>query len=137
MAMFLGHVAFMFELAVFVAGLALWHFGRQGAASALRTGALIAVIGATLSALCTGYYLVRYSVQGDLDHAYPIHAGMSMREMMGQGGMGGMMKGGGMMGGGGAKMGEMREGRGETPPPAGETPDTPDHEKHHPGGAAQ
>jgi hypothetical protein len=38
MAMFLGHVAFMLELALFVAGLALWHFGRERAASALRAG---------------------------------------------------------------------------------------------------
>lgn len=29
MAMFLGHIAFMLELAVFVAGLVLWHFGSQ------------------------------------------------------------------------------------------------------------
>jgi hypothetical protein len=73
MAMFLGHTAFMLELAVFVVGLALWHFGRQGAASALRAGGLIAMIGATLSALCTSYYLVRYQVQGDLDHcAFPL-----------------------------------------------------------------
>ena len=131
MAMFLGHVAFMLELAVFVAGLALWHFGRERAASALRAGALIAMVGAALSALCTGYYLVRYSVQGDVDHAYPISPGMA-REMMERGGMRG---GGGMMGG--SMMEGMREWRGEGPPAPGGSPAPPGHEEHHPGQAAE
>jgi hypothetical protein len=29
MAMFLGHIAFVLELALFTAGLALWHVGRE------------------------------------------------------------------------------------------------------------
>jgi hypothetical protein len=124
MAMFLGHTAFMLELAVFVAGLALWHFGRQGAASALRAGGLIAMIGATLSALCTSYYLVRYQVQGDLDHAYPIHSGMAQHGMMEPGEM---MKGGGM--GPGMMGGKMKGGMG----PGASLEENPEaHEEHHP-----
>ena len=121
MAMFLGHSAFMMELAVFVAGLALWHFGRQGAASALRAGGAIAMVGATLSALCTGYYLIRYQVQGDLDHAYPLHAAQCMMEP------GEMTQGGGM---GHGMMQQMQEGMG----PGGEAPapDPEAHEQHHP-----
>jgi hypothetical protein len=119
MAMFLGHAAFMLELAVFVAGLALWHFGRQGAASALRAGGVIAMVGAALSAVCTGYYLVRYQVQGDLDHAYPFHPGMAQH---------GMMKGGGM---GPGMMGDMMKGR--MGPGAGAREEkTEAHEEHHP-----
>ena len=131
MAMFVGHVAFMLELAVFVAGLALWHFGRERAASTLRAGALIAMVGSALSALCTGYYLVRYSVQGDVDHAYPIYPGMA-REMMEHGGM---MGSGRMMGG--RMMEGMRERRGEGPPAPEEPPAPPGHEEHHPGKAAE
>ena len=125
MAMFLGHVALMLELAVFVAGIVLWHYARQGAAGALRAGGLIAMVGAALSALCTGYYLVRYSVQGELDHAYPLHPGMAMHQMMESGGM---MKGGMM---GGPMMEGTREPGGETPP-ADEAPVPPGHEEHHP-----
>ena len=115
----------MLELALFVAGLALWHFGRERAASALRAGGLIAVIGAALSALCTGYYLVRYQVQGDLDHAYPMHRGM-MQEMMESGGM---MKGGGM---GSGMMGGAKGEAGEPGAAPEEKPGPADHEKHHP-----
>jgi len=129
MAMFLGHTAFMLELAVFVAGLALWHFGRQGVASALRAGGVIAMVGAALSAVCTGYYLVRYQVQGDLDHAYPMHRGM-MHEMMESGGM---MKGGGM--GPGMMGGMMKGGMG---PGAGAPEEKSEaHEEHHPDQATE
>src|SRR5262245_21587126 len=130
MAMFLGHIAFMLELAVFAAGLTLWYFGRERTATALRAGGLIAMAGATLSALCTGYYLVRYSVQGEVDHAYPFHRGMVHEMMEG----GGMMREGMM---GGRMMEGMRERRGEVPP----TPEKPSppqgHEQHHPGEPAE
>jgi hypothetical protein len=130
MAMFLGHTAFMLELAVFVAGLALWHYGRQGAASALRAGALIAMIGAALGALCTAYYMVRYQVQGDFDHAYPaFHHGMKRHGMM----EGGMMKGGGM--GPGMMGGMMKEGMGPGGPE--EKAEEPGHEEHHPDQASE
>ena len=135
MAMFLGHIAFMFELAVFVGGLALWYFGSQRAAGALRAGALIAMIGAALSALCTGYYLVRYSVQGDLDNASSFHSGMMRNDMMKRGErMGPGMMGPGMMGGGmmGGKMGGAPGQPGEMPR-AGDAPEPPGHEQHHPG----
>lgn len=126
--MFLGEISFVLELALFVAGLTLWHYGRQGAAP-LRAGGLIAMVGAALASLCTAYFMVRYHVQGDFDHAYPFHGMMErggMREhgeMMGRGGMGpGMM--GGMM-----KEG-MRERMG--PGAAEEKAEEPGHEEHHP-----
>ena len=125
MAMFLGHIAFVLELALFGAGLALWHFGREKVAGALRAGALIAMLGAAVSALCTGYYMIRYSVQGDFDHASSFHPGGTQCEMME-----GMTKGSGMMGG--RRMKEAPERPGESPP-AAESPEPPDHEQHHPG----
>jgi hypothetical protein len=129
MAMFLGHTAFMLELAMFVAGLALWNYGRQGAAALLRAGGLVAIVGAALAALCTAYYMVRYQVQGDFERAYPsFHHGMKRHGMM----EGEMMKGGGMGAGmmGGMKSGMKKEGMS---PGAGAPEEKPEaHEEHHP-----
>jgi len=133
-AMFLGHIAFMLELSVFVSGLALWHFGREHTAGALRAGGFIAMVGATLSVLCTGYYLVRYSVQGEVDHAYTFHPGMA-REMMERGWMPSGMMGRRMMGGGTFE--GTRERRGEGPPTPGEPPAPPGQEERHPGQPAK
>jgi hypothetical protein len=130
MAMFLGHIALMLELTVFAAGLTLWYFGRERTATALRAGGVIAMVGATLSALCTGYYLVRYSVQGEVDHAYPFHRRMADEMMEGGGMMSGRMMGGRMMEG-------LRERQGEVPPRPGEPSPPPGHEQHHPSEAPE
>ena len=95
MAMFLLHIALLLALALVAAGLVLWHLGKQPAAGVLRIGGAILVVGAVLSAVCIGYYGVRYHVQGDFDHAYAMHPPMDMGRMMGSGGM---MERGGMMG---------------------------------------
>jgi hypothetical protein len=72
MAMFLGEIAFLLSLALIAAGLVLWHQGRQGSAPLLRVSGGLLVAGAVLAMLCTSYSLVRYRVQGELDHAYPM-----------------------------------------------------------------
>ncbi len=73
MAMFQLEIAFLLELAVFAAGLVLLHLGKQGTAPLLRAAGFVLVVGAVLTAACTGYFGVRYHVQGEFDHAYPHH----------------------------------------------------------------
>jgi hypothetical protein len=132
MAMFLLHIAFLLALALFAAGIVLWHRGGQPTAGVLRIGGGIVMVGAVLSALCIAYYGIRYQVQGDFDRVYPAHPPMDMGHMMG----GGMM-GRGMMGHE-AERGSMD--RPEMPrempraPEAG--PSESEHEAHHPEGAA-
>ncbi len=128
MAMFLGEIAFLLELALFVAGLTLWHFGRQGSAAPLRAGGIVAMLGAVLTALCTGYFMVQYRVQGDFESAYPPRHAMCGAGMMEHGAMGHeIMKRHRMMM-------PMQEGEGMgagVPSPEGEG-EAPAHEEHHP-----
>ena len=74
MAMFLAEITFLLELGLLALGLVLWHQGRQAGAGLLRTAGAVLVVGAALTALCTGYFSVRYQIQGDFDRAYPAHA---------------------------------------------------------------
>lgn len=143
MAMFLAEISFLFSLALFATGLVLWHRGREATAGLLRAAGAVLVVGAALTALCTGYFSVRYHVQGEFDHAYPDGAVMAARGMMGparsQGGRG---MGPGMMGPGMMGPETMQPGRQSMPVPDGapaqetgpsgpsETP--PGHEQHHP-----
>ena len=92
MAMFLGEISFLLALAVFAFGLVLWHRGREAAAGPLRGAGAVLVVGAVLTALCTGYYTVRYQTQGDFDHAYAPHP-MGACAMMGPGGAPGSQRG--------------------------------------------
>ena len=69
MAQFLGDIAFLLELALVAAGLGLLHVGRDRAASLLRAAGWILVVGATGTALCTGYFWLRYHQAGDFDRA--------------------------------------------------------------------
>jgi hypothetical protein len=73
MAMFQLELAFLVELALFAAGLVLLHLGKQATAPLLRAAGLVLVIGAVLTAACTGYFGVRYHIQGEFDHAYAAH----------------------------------------------------------------
>ena len=138
MAMFLAEISFLLALALFAAGLVLWHRGREATAGLLRAAGAVLVVGAVLTALCTGYFSVRYHVQGEFDHAYSDHDFMAARAMMGpactqQGprGMGPGMMGPGMMQPGTPGM-PMRPGG---PPAEGTGPSetAPGHEEHHPG----
>jgi hypothetical protein len=128
--MFLLHISFLLALALVAAGLVLWHRGREMTGGPLRFAGIILIAGAVISALCIGYYGVRYQVQGDFDRAYAMHPPMEMgRHMMGK-----------EMGMGMMERGERRERM--APPEAGERggPPQPDaaaeHEAHHPEGAA-
>ena len=87
MAMFHLDTAFMLEAIGFAAGLALLHFGRAGSAVLLRAAGWVLVATAVATAACSSYFAVRYHVQGEFDHAYPMPMGCSMG---GQGGMHGM-----------------------------------------------
>jgi hypothetical protein len=73
MAVFQLEIAFLLELAVFAAGLVLLHLGRQQTAPLLRAAGFVLVVGGVLTAACTGYFGVRYHVQGEFDHAYAHH----------------------------------------------------------------
>lgn len=99
MAMFLAEIAFLLELALFAAGLVLWHRGREATAGPLRTAGALLVVGAALTAVCTGYFSVRYLVQGEFDHAYAVQTPAAGHGMMGPGmmerGMQGMPMGSG------------------------------------------
>ncbi|HUE95708.1 MAG TPA: hypothetical protein VMN39_03565 [Longimicrobiaceae bacterium] len=104
MAMFLAEISFLLALALFAGGLVLWQRGREATAGLLRAAGAVLVVGAVLTALCTGYFSVRYHVQGEFDHAYPHPAAVAARGMMGpacpqqgQRGMGPGMMGTGMM----------------------------------------
>ena len=118
MAMFLAEIAFLLELALFAAGLVLWHRGREATAGLLRTAGAVLVVGAALTAVCTGYFSVRYHVQGEFDHAYAARAPAAGHGTMGPG----MMRPG------------MRE-RGMAGMPMGPEPgiEDPEPEAHHPG----
>ncbi len=94
MAMFQLDIAFLLELALLAAGLVLLHFGKQETAPLLRAAGVLLVVGSVLTAACTGYYGVRYHVQGGFDHAYPPHHEMMepRHEMMEPGEMREMMR---------------------------------------------
>lgn len=141
MAMFLAEISFLLALALFAAGLALWHRGREATAGLLRAAGAVLVVGAVLTALCTGYFSVRYHVQGEFDHAYPHPAAMGARGTMGpacaqqgQRGMGPGTMGPGMMGPGMMQPGTQGMAMPAGPPVEGKgRPETaPGHEEHHP-----
>lgn len=71
MAMFQLEIAFLLELALLAAGLVLLHLGRQGTAPLLKAAGFVLIVGAVITAACSGYFGVRYHVQGEFDHAYP------------------------------------------------------------------
>ena len=74
MAMFLAEITFLLELALFALGLVLWQRGRETGGGLSRVAGGVLVGGAVLTALCTGYFSVRYQVVGDFDRAWPMSA---------------------------------------------------------------
>ena len=130
MVMFLLHVSFLLALAVIAAGLVLWQQGRQPASGPLRLAGGMLVGGAALSAICIGYYGIRYQVLGDFDRAYPVHPHMEMGRMMERGCM---MEG---MGTGAGEPSKRPPGAGpERGGPPSASPGS-EHESHHPDAAA-
>ena len=69
MAQFLGDIAFLLALALVAAGLVLLHVGRERNAGLLRAAGWLLVAGAAATALCTGYFWLRYHRAGDFDRA--------------------------------------------------------------------
>lgn len=69
LAQFLGDVAFLLELALVAAGLVLIHVANERSATLLRAAGWILVVGATGTALCTGYFWLHYHQAGDFERA--------------------------------------------------------------------
>ena len=88
------------------------------------------MLGASLTALCTVYFMVQYRTNGDFESAYPFRTSMGTG-MMEPGGMGQrMMERGRMM----MPMHEKEEmGAGASPSPEDEKA----HQEHHPEGGSQ
>jgi len=68
-AQFMGDIAFLLELGLVAAGLVLLHAGRERSAALLRAAGWILVVGATATALCTGYFWFHYNASGDFKQA--------------------------------------------------------------------
>ncbi len=51
------------------AGLVLLEVGRDRSARLTRAAGWVLVVGATATALCTGYFWLRYHQEGHFDHA--------------------------------------------------------------------
>lgn len=69
LAQFLGDIAFLLELGLVSAGLVLLHAGRERSARLLRAAGWLLIVGATATAVCTGYFWLRYHRVGDFDRA--------------------------------------------------------------------
>lgn len=105
MAQFLGDIAGILEIITVAAGLMILHRGRTDGAGLVKLAGVVLIVGGLGSGLCTGYYWVKYQQSGAFETAYPQH-GMDMdkmmkhmHQMMGDGGMMGMMHGKGKAGG--------------------------------------
>ena len=140
MSMFLAEISFLLALAVFAAGLVLWHRGREPGSGLLRAAGAVLASGAVITALCTGYFSVRYHVQGEFDHAYPHPCARPGSGGMGPGGMGPGMMGPARMGSGTMGPGMMQQGAGALPMRSGGSasdevaaPES-EHEEHNPAG---
>jgi hypothetical protein len=141
MAAFLGDIAFLFGILITTGGLLLLHrAGGDPRPVILRTAAILMLAGGIGTALCTGYFWMKYHFAGDLEHAYPPAL---MGEPGGKGRMQGMGMGGNMMGGmmGGRMSGGMTGSPGRAPdaePPTGRTDAAETgHESHHPEPSAE
>jgi hypothetical protein len=121
MAMFLAEISFLLALGLFASGLVLWHQGRQAGAGLLRGAGVVLVAGAVLTALCTGFFSVRYQLRGEFDHAYASHPASA-----GPGTTDPRVMGSAMME---RRAPPMSPGEEARPPEAA----PPGHEEHHPG----
>ncbi|MBI2970221.1 MAG: hypothetical protein HYY36_05720 [Gammaproteobacteria bacterium] len=72
MAAFLGDIAFLLGIVVTVAGLFTLHRAAGDPRPVLLKTAGIVLLAAGIgTALCTGYYWLKYHFAGDLEHPYP------------------------------------------------------------------
>lgn len=125
MAAFLGDIAFLLGILVTASGLLVLHrAGGDPRPVLLRTTGILLLAAGVGTALCTGYFWLKYHFAGDLQHAYP--PAMMKAPRMSGGMQGNMMRG--MMGG------MMRGEADDTPrtePGSAESADS-EHEEHHP-----
>jgi len=87
MAAFLGDIAFLFGILIIAAGLMALHRAITDPHPVLlKTTGIVLLAAGIGTALCTGYYYLKYHFAGDLEHPYPIVAGeMSrMQEKLGR-----------------------------------------------------
>jgi hypothetical protein len=77
MAQFLGDLAFLGEMALVALGLVLLHRSAKEASALLKVAGVILLLTGIGAATCTSYYWLKYHLQGDFSHAYPV-AGTSV-----------------------------------------------------------
>ena len=66
-AVFWVDIAYVLEIALIVAGLALLHFGRKQRAPLLKGAAILAIVGGLLGLMCTVYSALEYRANGLFD----------------------------------------------------------------------
>jgi hypothetical protein len=94
MAAFLGEIAFLAGILVIAAGLLVLHrAAADPRPRLLRIAGVVLLAGGIGTAICTGYYFLKYQIAGELEHPYPMQSSgipmmqggperMHMRDMM-------------------------------------------------------
>lgn len=71
MAEFLGDLTVLAATTLAVWGLLLYQRGREASSTLIRAAGSLALLVGLGTALCAGFYMIKYQRQGDFDHAYP------------------------------------------------------------------
>lgn len=72
MIAFLGDIAFILELALIGAGLITLHYAAKEKSKLMKWAGYIMAVGGLLTAICTGYFAMKYWVDGAYNQAAPI-----------------------------------------------------------------
>ena len=64
MGMFQGDLAFTVELIAIALGFYFLYLAKKESSKEIKIGAYILIVGGTLTALCTGYYITKYWISG-------------------------------------------------------------------------
>ena len=144
MSIFQLDSAFILEVASISAGLITLHkAAKEPPASLLRVAGYLLMVAGVLTAVCSLYYGVKYSQQGDFDHDAGATAGAMSCPMMKRAGMMDSMKPGGMMMDGMSApkddhpvmpISSTGPSADSLPKPADSAPDSAVHQPHHPAG---
>ena len=70
MTMFLGDLAVMSELAMVALGLIVWHYGQKEPSRMFKVAAWILILGGLGGSVCSIYYLNKYRLNGEVEHAH-------------------------------------------------------------------
>lgn len=76
MAMFMMHIALIFEAMAAAAGLVALHYAAQHKAKLIKAAGVILVVFGVGSAACTWYYAGKYFFMGHFEHAYDFNITM-------------------------------------------------------------